>query len=386
MGRRTIAFLFFIIGILLLIVVSVLFLNSQDSSNQPSTTTETSPDSTTTPLLEDPQGLINQLSSQPDELVEVVVSFQTVPRGWQMTEAELRTDLRKASDVESNVITKVEDIVGLYARTDIFQGQTLTRDMFVGDPTALSGSEFGPSSIIPAGFVAQAVPMDRLSSVAYGLAPGDFVDIMISLTLTEIDEEFQALLDNSATFYLRSEEGAISAYVVDPFGRVETLPTNERTLISPTEGKRPLPVAIILQNARVIQVGAYTPPPPVQAATPTAVPAETEGDATPTPAPDQPTITPTPLPDVVLVAMAPQEQLLLKYAVEANANIDFALRGINDGQLYSVENVDLPFILNRFGIDIPANFNFTVGGNANSTIQITPTPAAPTGESGPEGG
>ena len=386
MGRRTIAILFFIIGILLLIIVSVLFFNSQDSSNQTPTTTETTLDSTETPLLEDPQGFIDQISNQPEELVEVVVSFQTVPRGWQMTEAELRTDLRRASDVQSNVVTKVEDVVGLYARTDIFQGQTLTRDMFVGDPTLVSSSEFGPSSIIPAGFVAQAVPMDRLSSVAYGLAPGDYVDIMLSFVLLEIDEEFQALLDNSATFYLRNEEGAISAYVISPFGRVETLPTNERTLISPTEGKRPLPVSIILQNARVIQVGAYVPPPPVQAATPTAVPVETEGDATPTPAPDQPTISPTPFPDVLLVAMAPQEQLLLKYAVAANANIDFALRGINDGQLYSVENVDLPFMLNRFGIDIPANFNYAASGTGNPIQIITPTPAAPQGESGPEGG
>ncbi|MCA9997767.1 MAG: hypothetical protein KDE56_18540 [Anaerolineales bacterium] len=386
MGRRTIAILFFIFGILLLIIISVLFINSQDRTNQTPTTTETTLDSTETPLLEEPQGLLNQLSNQPDELVEVVVSFQTVPRGWQMTEAELRTDLRKASDVQSNVVTKIEDVVGLYARTDIFQGQTLTRDMFVGDPTLASNNEFGPSSIIPAGFVAQAVPMDRLSSVAYGLAPGDYVDIMLSFVLLEIDEEFQTLLDNSATFYLRNEEGAVSAFVVDPFGRVETLPTNERTLIAPTEGKRPLPVSIILQNARVIQVGAYVPPPPVQAATPTAVPVETEGDATPTPAPDQPTVTPTPFPDVLLVAMAPQEQLLLKYAVEANANIDFALRGINDGQLYSVENVDLPFILNRFGIDIPANFNYTASGTGSSIQIITPTPAAPQGESGPEGG
>ncbi|MCB9433821.1 MAG: hypothetical protein H6668_17765 [Ardenticatenaceae bacterium] len=205
MGRRTIAILFFIIGILLLIIVSVLFFNSQDSSNQTPTTTETTLDSTETPLLEDPQGFIDQISNQPEELVEVVVSFQTVPRGWQMTEAELRTDLRRASDVQSNVVTKVEDVVGLYARTDIFQGQTLTRDMFVGDPTLVSSSEFGPSSIIPAGFVAQAVPMDRLSSVAYGLAPGDYVDIMLSFVLLEIDE-FQALLDNGALLSAETEE------------------------------------------------------------------------------------------------------------------------------------------------------------------------------------
>ncbi|MEM7116105.1 MAG: SAF domain-containing protein [Chloroflexota bacterium] len=318
--------------------------------------------------------------------MEVVVSLQTVPRGWQMTEAELETDMRLASTIGNDVIVKAEDVIGLYARTDIFQGQTLTRDMFVGDPTLIGSEAFGPSSLIPAGFVAQALPMDRLSGVAYGLAPGDFVDVMVSFTLTEVDEQFQSLLDNKATFYLQGEEGQLTIFTIDPFGEVETLPTNERTLITPSETKRPIPVSIILQNARVIQVGAWSPPPPVEAATPTPLPAEEE--VTPTPQPDQPTMTPTPFPDVLLVAMEPQEQLLVKYALEANADIDFALRGINDGQLYTVENVDLNFILERFGIDIPANFNYTAGRDAGSglIIPVTPTPSNQDGEGGPEGG
>lgn len=384
MGRRTIAFVFFIIGILLLAVISILFIFNQDTSNQTPTTTETTTDTTATDIIETPQSLLNQLTQAEDELLEVVVSLQTVQRGWQMTEAELETDLRLASTIGNDVVVKVEDVVGLYARTDIFQGQTLTRDMFVGDPTLIGAETFGPSSIIPQGFVAQALPMSRLSSVAYGLAPGDFVDVMISFTLTEIDEQFQALLDNKATFYLQNEEGQLTVFTVDPFGQVETLPTNERTLITPSESKRPIPVSIILQNARVIQVGAWSPAPPIEVATPTPLP--TEGDEpTPTPEPDQPTPTPTPFPDVLLVAMEPQEQLLVKYALEANADIDFALRGINDSQLYTVENVDLNFILERFGIDVPANFNFTDGRDVE-TIPVTPTPSTQQDGGGPEGG
>jgi hypothetical protein len=59
----------------------------------------------------------------------------------------------------------------------------------------------------------------------------------------------------------------------------------------------------------------------------------------------------------------------LKYAVEADANIDFALRGINDGQLYTIENVDFNYIKERFNIEIPSNYEYTA-----EFIEVTPTP------------
>ncbi|MCZ7673636.1 MAG: SAF domain-containing protein [Chloroflexi bacterium] len=120
-------------------------------------------------------------------MVEVVVSLQTVPRGWEMTAAELTTDLRFSADVGNNVITDMDEAIGLYARTDIYQGQTLTKDVLVKDIRLVPEEEVGPSSLIPPGFVAQAVPMDRLSSVAYGISEGDYVDILVSFVLKEID-------------------------------------------------------------------------------------------------------------------------------------------------------------------------------------------------------
>ncbi|MBK8931150.1 MAG: hypothetical protein IPM76_02305 [Chloroflexi bacterium] len=71
----------------------------------------------------------------------------------------------------------------------------------------------------------------------------------------------------------------------------------------------------------------------------------------------------------MLLALLPQQQLLLKYAVESNASIDFALRGINDAQLYTIENIDFNYIKERFNIDIPPNFEFTA-----EFIDVTPTP------------
>jgi hypothetical protein len=96
-----------------------------------------------------------------------------------------------------------------------------------------------------------------------------------------------------------------------------------------------------------------------------------EGEPTPTPSPAQiPTATPLP-PDVVVVALQPQQQLLLRYAVEVNAQVYFALRGVNDGQLYSVENMTLDFLLERFNVEVPPNLGYSVEGPIR---RVTPTP------------
>lgn len=204
MGRRTIAILLLVGGLLLLLVVAAFFL-LQGGDPPVADVTPNTPvaDADVTPGAE--ETVIPEIVDQEPAagtLVEVVVSLQTVPRGWQMTEAELTTDMRRAELVDENVVVNIEDVVGKYARTEIFQGQTLTQDILVGDPRLAGVEDFGPSSIIPPGAVAQAVPLDRLSSVGYGLAAGDFVDVMVNFYVSAVDPEFQTLLQNSAAFFL----------------------------------------------------------------------------------------------------------------------------------------------------------------------------------------
>ncbi len=400
MSRRN-AFIILIVGILMFVAVVAVFIISQGGSDQQATPPpadatvgegdasqdgqplptevegETTPAEDGTGLSElDTLGLPFGGSSEgvPPDMVEVVVSLQTVPRGWEMTEAELTVDLRPSENVGTNVITDVQEAIGLYARTDIYQGQTLTKDALVDDIRNIVSEEVGPSSLIPAGFVAQSVPMDRLSGVAYSLSEGDYVDILVSFVIKEIDPQFQTLLENSMTFYLRDEEGRPITIVVDPYGRFEELPTGETTHIAPSEKpRRPILVSMILQNAKVIQVGNWMPEGPVQAATPTPEPAaeEVPEDATPTPPAAAPVATSTPEPPgTLLLALLPQDQLLLKYAIEADADVDFALRGINDGQLYTIENVDFNYIKERFNIEIPDNYEYTV----EFIEEVTPTP------------
>lgn len=381
MSRRTILILIFVFGIVLLSIVGVVFILQQ---NQPAETVADGENGAPAP-----DGLE---SDEPVEtvppLVEVVVSLQTVPRGHQMSADILALDMRPVGSVGNNVITSIAEAENLFARTDIYQGETITYDTLVDDITKVGLESYGPSSLIPPGYVAQSVPMNRLTSVAYGASEGDYVDIMITFFFRQIDEEFQTFLPNDASFYLEdvvdaaestgtiTETTSATIFPLDPIGRFEELPTGDLVHIRPNKedlSPRPVQVTMIIQNARVIQVGQYALPgnPADLVPTPTPEPAE-EGQPTPTPPPAvAPTATALP-PDVIVLALQPQQQLLLRYAVDVNAQLYFALRGINDGQLYSVENMTLDFLLDRFNVEIPPNLGFTV---ENTDIrQVTPTP------------
>lgn len=394
MSRRTILILIFVFGIVMLSIVGVVFILQQ---NQPVETVTDGEDGAPAP-----DGVDN---AEPVEtippLVEVVVSLQTVPRGYQMTPDILALDLRPAESVGSNVITSIDDALNLFARTDIYQGETLTFDTLVDDITKVGMESYGPSSLIPPGYVAQSVPMNRLTGVGYGVSEGDYVDIMVTFFFRQIDEEFQTYLPNDAAFYLEEQIKAVEAsgsgdplaiitepviFIVSPIGRFEELPTGDLAHISPNEedvAPRPVPVTMIIQNARVVQVGQYRLPGNPADLIPTPTPeAVGEGEPTPTPPPSlAPTATPFPA-DVVVVALQPQQQLLLRYAIEVNAQVFFALRGVNDGQLYSVENMTLDHLLERFNVEVPPNLGFSVEGTIK---QVTPTPPPQEGTV-PEGG
>ena len=318
-------------------------------------------------------------------MVGVVVSNQTFQRGYYITDADVNPppgqppnitlEQRVATSVNDNVITDLADVVGKFARSDVFQGQTFTEGMLADDPRIAGAEKYGPSSLIPQGQVAAALPFDRLAGVAYALSEGDYIDIMLTFNFYQIDEEFQTYLQNSAVFYLQEEvasgdetdgggevtETRPDIMMLSPYGRFEELATGDTAHIYPSEKQRPIVVSMVLQNAKVIQVGDWSPRGSAQVATPTPTPLPEDA---PTPTPDyaaQEASTPVPRPpDVILLALSPQQQLLLKYAVESYADIDYALRQPNDGQLYNINAVDLDYMLAQFNIELPPTYNYSV--------------------------
>jgi len=402
MGRRVL--LFFIAGIVIVLILIAVVLVIQSNQSTDTPVTDAAVDGVVPVVGEEAgaeqPGLEPALTLQP--MVEVVVSRQTLPRGWQFTEADAEPDgwlileQRLEAEVEGNEFTRIEDVIGLYSRADIFQGETLTKDMLVADPGLVGVEDYGPSSLIPPGMVAAAIPMDRLSSVAHAVAEGDYVDIMITFRFYKIDGEFQTYLENAGVFFVdqavnvptAGDAGADAVqntaitqeiFMISPYGRFETLPTGDLVHISPSEFQRPFPITMILQNARAIQVGEWEPPNAIQLPTPTPPPLE-EGQATPTFSPGNVVPTPSP-PDVILLALSPQQQLFLKYALESGADIDLALRSPGDNQVYSIQNVDLNFLLEHFGIAVPENFDFSVDIPASNPT--APTPASTNPQTGP---
>ncbi len=411
MNRRTIIILIFFFAAILGVAAILIFINSQDTTTDDTTTDGEQTDATgDEPTGEDGasdgdqsvgDAVADLVGGEEEEdgvptLVEVVVSLQTVPRGHPMSEEILTIDFRNVQDVGSNVITSMEDAIGLFARTDIFQGETLTRDSLVRDPSLVGLNEYGPSALIPPGFIAVAIPLDLLGA-ASGVSEGDYVDIMSTFNLYRIDEQFQTFLENDATFFIDdffedvNEEPPeddpsflvdflTETFFVVPFGRFEELANGDLVLVSPSEFQRPIPITMVLQNAKVIQVGNYVVPPPASIYLPTATPLPLEeGAETPTPE-AVPTVTPTPPPpDIIVVALSPQQQLFLKHAIEVGADIDFALRGSSDNQLFEVDQVDFQFLLDFFDIEIPPNFDFTIDTeqveDAGGDISATPTPS-----------
>lgn len=401
MGRRA---LFLIAGIfiVLIIIVALVVVQLNRSSGTPDATAG---DDTVVVEGDVDAGQPGQEPATPlPPTTDVVVSLQTLERGWQFTEANifgdngLRLEKRLVSEIEGNEFRSIEEVIGLYSRVKIFQGQTLTMDMLVGDPGLVGTEDYGPSSLIPEGSVAAAIPMDRLSSVAYAVAAGDYLDIMITFRFYQIDEEFQTYLQNAGVFFVEqavdvAEGGEAGAeettvisqeiFIISPYGRFETLPTGDLAHIGPSEFQRPFPITMILQNARAVQVGEWEPVSAVQLPTPTPPPLE-EGQPTPTFSPESVVPTPEP-PDVILLALSPQQQLFLKYALESGADIDLALRSPNDSSIYTIQNVDLNFLLERFNIEVPPNFGFSVDTPASAedaaVDQVEP-PSEPLPEDG----
>ncbi|MFT7585845.1 MAG: Flp pilus assembly protein CpaB [Cellvibrionaceae bacterium] len=353
--------------------------------------------------------IVTVAAEQNVQFVEVVVSNNTIPRGFQLTESELQTEMRLADQISPNMITDINDAIGLFTRKSIFQGETLTIEALVSDLRQVGQEDFGPSSLIPPGFVAMSIPFSREHGVGSAIAAGDSIDILISFLLLPVDEQFQTRLHNNSVIYLTKEIESTDAdgntiietiqvpFLVEPQGRYEELPTGDLANVAPSEkNARGQHVAFVIQNARVIEVGKWIPPVPPMLPTPTLSPEEEESGESATE--DQTSLSgladavnetiallSDPLfADTILVALPPQQQVFLKYAIETNSVVDFALRGEGDGQLYAVENVSLEYILDRFNIEIPPNFTYVVDTDDNTFRPVDLAGVVPT-EGGTDG-
>jgi pilus assembly protein CpaB len=303
--------------------------------------------------------------------VEIVTAGQNIPPGTLITEAMLSTIQIPANTLVAGLKTNKADVVNMYAKYLISQGVPITDSMISVTPgnVSLSGSAWALS--IPQGLTAVSIPITRLSSVAYGIRDGDYVNIIVTMLIVDVDPSTQTLLPNLTSSVVApgvSSEGTqtLTAEITSGgptsiAGRTEVDSTlNQPLYLIPSEDQRPrLVTQTILQKVQVLHVGNFP------------LPGETSnlqfgasGEPTPTPTPSgQQAPAPVSIvrPDIITLMVPPQDVNTLIYLVNSGAKITLALRNPNDtSPAATTDAAMLEYLLTQYNIPIPAKLPYSL--------------------------
>jgi len=294
----------------------------------------------------------------PADMVRIVVSVQNIPRGMLITSDSLAISEQNwpKDSVPPGAIYNVDAVYGRVARVEIPNGMPVLESMLNGVSGALAPIGSDMTLMIPEGMVAYALPVGRYSSLAWGLRPGDHVDVVISLLMVELDQEFQSMLPNQMSCVNPPEGEECKG---GPEGRLEVLPNGWLVSKTASEPQRPqLVTHLTVQNALVLRVGDWpkaeaTPAPEGEMPVATPVPLREEQPAAPS----------TPEVEPVTLAVTPQEALILEYLQAAGARINLVARSVADAQKgtrFVIETVTLEYVLNSYSISYPTKLPYGI--------------------------
>ncbi|MBL8058452.1 MAG: hypothetical protein JNK29_17235, partial [Anaerolineales bacterium] len=276
-----------------------------------------------------PSQPVVEVTATPAELIEIIRAVQPIERGAPIpTEAIGLVPWPKQYAPADLVVTNADDVVGSRARYSLQPGEPIFKTMIVKSLQEISPFGSDAAGRIPPGFTAISLPYDKRNGVALGIRDGDYVNVLVSWSLVDIDLDFQSVLPNLSAAVAppnsnfttdpnaTNVQGVLTGIVVgsgpqtNAIGRAETDPVlNVPLYLVPQEQQRSRLVSqSIIQNAMVLKVGEFGADQPT-VLVPTPVPQPTVEGATPTAAPPA---TPTPLPpDIITLVVAPQDALVL---------------------------------------------------------------------------
>jgi pilus assembly protein CpaB len=285
--------------------------------------------------------------------------------------------------------------VGTRARFTIQRGEPIFSTMVIQSLAQLSPTGSDAAGQIPPGFVAISIPYDKRKGVALGVQDGDYVNVLVSWAIVDIDQDFQSELPNLSAGVIDetgtgsggngtitvtgSKTGIVygSGPQVNAIGRVETEPNlNLPFYLVPQEPQRSRLVSqSVIQNALVLKVGDFGPARP-EIIEPTATPAPPDPNATATPPPPP---TPTPLPpDIITLVVSPQDAIVLDFVNRLKekypngVNVTLTLRSAGDTSLAETQSVTLQYMFQQYNISLPAKLNY---GLDKQVPAPTPIPA-----------
>ncbi|MBO9363266.1 MAG: Flp pilus assembly protein CpaB [Thermoflexus sp.] len=283
----------------------------------------------------------------PPSLKPIVVAAQNIPRGAVITKLDVTLRGWPIEVLPEGAFEDPKEVIGRVARVDIpRQKPIVPEDLTVQTAEAARrGSE--ASLFVPPGKVAFPIPADEAGAVAFNLAPGDRVDVLVTFRLvptkaTADGDIYPQILDIDLLERLLAlgvEPGAATQAALAKLEQQVVFRVSQ----------------LVIQNAEVLAIGPFEPPQPLPEPTPTPGPAQT-----PTPMPRQQYIT---------LLVEPQDALILQWLRESGAVVDLALRNPTDNQLVRTDPVTLGWLLQRMEITLPPPGRF---GLAPDTIPGCP--------------
>jgi Flp pilus assembly protein CpaB len=322
--------------------------------------------------------------------VPVVVARVKLPVGELITEELIKVERRPDDNVAvlaQVTFDQADQVIGQIVKTEIPAGQEILRPMLALNPTDLASLGSDLSLYVDQGRVAVAFPISHLSGAAYAMRPGDLVDVFMSLTLVEVDEDFQTALLNLEERVFEPDllEGRAFLFPKALQGRLEVIPgLNIVGLIGPSREQTQIPrkvTQLTLQQVQVLWVGNWLDPvngyapefssEAVLSATPVPAAAGGDGQAVPLPTPTKQR--PEDRPDVVILSMSAQDALALKYALETGIDVALVLRSQGDSSVFITTSVSLPQIVQQGLLAIPQQNTFSL----EPRIELVPTPGLP---------
>ncbi len=269
--------------------------------------------------------ILTQSAGQPTTVEvkreEVVVAIQPIPEDEPI---EGRVELRSmpVEAIPEGAIRSIESTSGLLSAGPIPQGTIIQPALLISPMELALEGELG--KLIEPGYEAVAFPITELSSVSYGVRPGDYVDILMTFFFVDMDQETQSLEP-----------------ICPPL-----CPNLEQREADITEQRPRLASQLTLQDVEVLGVGQWTTRPviPDEGSEPGSN--QDEGQVEP--------------PSFITVMLTPQDALVLKLAREYGASIDLAVRAQDDHQQFATQEVTLDYILARFSITLPGKQPYSI--------------------------
>lgn len=299
-------------------------------------------------------------------IIEIITAGQNIQPGTQITDAMLSTIRIPETDQVAGELTDKNVAIGQFAKLLISQGVPIMDSMISQTPGVSSEPGSPWATQIPQGLTAVSIPTSRLNSAAFGIRDNDYVNVIVSMLLIDVDASFQTALPN----FTAGVQGAGPIKDALPFltvqinsggaasiqGRTELDPTlNNAVYVIPSENQRPRMVTqMIMQNIQVLHMGTF-PLPGELTGTQTA---ENTG-ATPTAAGQAPqSVT---RPDIITLMVTPQDAVVLTYLVYSGAQITLTLRNPNDFDFKTTTDAaTLQYLLSQYNIPVPAKLPYSL--------------------------